>query len=155
METVKTLSTYELERGKPMPSRNHGIVQAFLVGAFLAFADQYTIMSESTIDFDGLTLTPDISVYPKISLDWVHDEIRMTTPPLLVVEILSPRQYMYDLIEKVSVYHDNGVKSCWIVQPALKSIAIFTPGEEPAVHVSGEIIDPATQITVHLDNIFR
>jgi Uma2 family endonuclease len=155
METVQTLSTYELERGKPMPSKNHALAQTRLILAMANYVEQYTILSEVTLEFDDQALTPDIAVFPKLESDWVHDEIRITDVPLLTIEILSPRQSMHDLIEKVDIYFDNGVQSCWIVQPALKSIAVFTPNQEPVVYAGGEVPDPATQIAVHLDNVFR
>jgi Uma2 family endonuclease len=155
METVQTLSAYELERGKPMPSKNHALAQTRLILAMADYVEQYTILSEVTLEFDDQALTPDIAVFSKLEPDWVHDEIRVSEVPLLTIEILSPRPSMHDLIEKVDIYLDNGVQACWVVQPTLKSIAVFTRNEEPVVFAGGEVLDPATQITVHLDSVFR
>jgi Uma2 family endonuclease len=155
METVQTLSAYELERGKPMPSKNHALAQTRLILAMADYVEQYTILSEVTLEFDDQALTHDIAVFSKLEPDWVHDEIRVSEVPLLTIEILSPRPSMHDLIEKVDIYLDNGVQACWVVQPTLKSIAVFTRNEEPVVFAGGEVLDPATQITVHLDSVFR
>jgi Uma2 family endonuclease len=131
------------------------MAQTWLILAMASYMERYTILSEVTLEFDGRAFTPDIAVFSKLEPDWVHDEIRLTDVPLLAIEILSPRQSMYDLIEKTDIYFAHGVKSCWIVQPSLKSIAVFTPVNEPTVYVNGEIVDPATQIVIHLDNVFR
>lgn len=154
METLEMLSEYELERGKPMPSINHGVIQARLIGAFLRYEDQYTVASELTLDLEPQPLIPDICVYPRFSLDLLHDQIKAQKLPLLVVEILSPRQYISDLIDKMELYFAAGVKSGWLVQPALSSIVIFTPEMESTVYSSGEMTDPVMGITVNLDKIF-
>ena len=47
MEAVLNKSTYEIERGKPMPSKNHGIIQSNLSGLFYVnYRKQYRFMSE-------------------------------------------------------------------------------------------------------------
>jgi Uma2 family endonuclease len=155
MQLVETLTEYELERGKPMPSKNHGLIQALLIATFFRFADRYTILSEVALDLEPNPLIPDISVYPRLAIDWVRDEIRMKTPPTLVVEILSPTQAIYELIEKIETYFAAGVQSCWLVQPTLKTIALFTPTMEPHVYTTGDVTDPATGITVNIEEIFR
>lgn len=155
MEAIDAISEYELERGKPMPSKNHALVQTFLIGALLRYVDQYSIMSELSLDLEPRPLTPDISIYSKLPIDWVHDEIKMSQPPLMVIEILSPRQTMQDLIEKIETYFEAGVQSCWLVQPMLQSIAVFTPDMQVKVYTTGEAVDPATKITVKLEEIFR
>lgn len=155
MESVETLTEYEIERGKPMPSKNHAIVQTNLVVALSQFADQYSVLSELSLNLGSQPTTPDISVYPKLAVDWIHDEIRMSEPPLLVVEILSPKQYLSDLVAKIEAYFGIGVKSAWLVQPALKSIAVFTSDMESTVYTGGEMPDSALDIRINLDEIFR
>lgn len=154
METLEMLSEYELERGKPMPSKNHAIVQTNLILALSRVAAELSVLSELTIDFETGPLTPDICLYPQLEIDWIHDEIRMSEVPLLVVEILSPRQYLSDLTEKMELYFAGGVKSGWLVQPSLKSIAIFTPDMDSTVYTAGEMTDPALGITINLGEIF-
>ncbi|MCP4656846.1 MAG: Uma2 family endonuclease [bacterium] len=155
MEAAQIATDYELERGKPMPSRNHSIVQFNLTLAFSTYRSEYSILPELTLELGGPPLTPDISVYPKLSPDWRHDEIKMTKPPLVAVEILSPRQAMDDLVQKAETYFEAGVRSCWIVLPAVKGIAVLVPGEDTTLYSKGELKDPATEITVKVEEIFR
>jgi Uma2 family endonuclease len=147
--------TYETERGKPTPSANHAVVQAYLTAAFLRFDDKYSILPELSLELGGVPSVPDISVYPKLDLDLRHDRIKMTEPPLLTVEILSPTQSLDDLIRKAYDYLEAGVPSCWVVQPILQSIVVLSPGEKPAIYSSGDVTDAGTGITVNVEEIFR
>ena len=90
-ETLNRPLTYEQERGKPMPSFNHAVIQTNL-GVEFSRTREFRVCSELTLEFEGKPFTPDLSVYPRQALDLRHDLIRRTDPPLLVVEIFSPRQ---------------------------------------------------------------
>ncbi len=158
METTKdhpdTRTDYEKERNKPLPSRNHGYVQFLLSGTLHAYRDQYTIASEVTLKLDTLQVTPDLCVYPKMEVNFQEDVVRMTEPPLLAVEILSPSQSTQDVVDKINDMLDAGVQSCWLVQPATETVSIFMSGEKPATVSTGTITDPATDIEVEIDEIF-
>ncbi len=157
MTTALALSDYEQERGKPMPSWNHGLAQAYLTAAILRrYEQEYLVVTELSLELaEGRPLVPDISIYPKSPNDWQHDVVQKTEPPLTVVEILSPRQGMDELIHKADAYFEAGVKSCWIVQPMLESVAVLRPGAKPKVYTAGAVTDPATGITVETGEIFR
>jgi len=155
MEAVQTLSEYEVERGKPMPSLNHSAVQTSLIVAFSRHLEKYSILSELSLELDGTPYVPDISVYPRISVDWQHDHVKQTDPPLTVVEILSPTQSLDALIRKAEAYFEAGVRSCWIVQPVVESIVVLEPRKKLKVHASGEVVDPPTGITVKIEEIFH
>lgn len=45
--------------------------------------------------------------------------------PNLIVEILSPSNQSHDLITKLNIYMNYGVKEYWIVNPMLKSVTIY------------------------------
>lgn len=155
MET--TLATnYEAERGKPMPSKNHGIVQSGLIFALMKdHRDEVTIISELTLDLDGHHLVPDVSVFPKLPVDWHNDEVKLTEPPAWVIEILSPTQALDDLVRKADIYFAAGVRSCWIIQPALKLVVALSPDKDPEFHGSGTVREPATGIEIPVAEIFR
>src|SRR3990172_4869098 len=113
--------SYEEERGKPMPSENYAIVQMNL-GIELAKHKEYRVMSELSLDLAGQPLTPDLSVSPRRPPNFLHDTIRRTDPPLTVIEIPSPTQGFQEIMEKVNGYLQNGVKSCWVVNPPQRTI---------------------------------
>lgn len=154
MQTEQPPSNYERERGKPMPSKAHGYTQSNLIIALAAFRDRYTIFSELTLELDGREVTPDLSVYPKINVDLVHDEVRVPDPPLLAVEIASPTQNVQDLVEKIEFLLDAGVQSCWLVQPPLRTVTVF-PGHMDGTTVSdGTVSDPVLDVEVDSTEIF-
>ena len=154
METQDSISDYERERGKPMPSKAHGYIQLNLGVALAAFRDQYTSFSELTLELDGRELTPDLSVYPKTDVDLVHDEVRVTDPPLLTVEIASPTQNVQDLVKKIEFLLETGVQSCWLVQPPLRTVTLFPGTMDGTTVSSGSFTDPVLDIEVSIDAIF-
>jgi Uma2 family endonuclease len=148
------ISDYERERGKPMPSKAHGYTQTNLIALLLPHRDRYTIFSELTLELDGHELTPDLSVYPKTNVDLVHDEVRVTDPPLLAVEIASPTQNVQDVVQKIELLLDAGVQSCWLVQPPLRTVTVF-PGHMDGTTVSdGTLTDPVLEIDIDVQDVF-
>src|SRR5437867_12199153 len=91
--------SYEEERGKPMPSRNHGRVQTNLILEF-GHQQQFSIYSELTLNVAGTDYTPDLSVYSHEAADFRHDEPSRADLPLLAVEILSPTASHQEVVEK-------------------------------------------------------
>ena len=81
-EALEKQLTYEEERGKPMPSFNHGAIQANLIVEFARQPD-FRVCSELTLEFEGQHYTPDLSLYPRTPLDLRHDVIRRTDPPFI------------------------------------------------------------------------
>ncbi len=155
MEAVQTLSDYELERGKPMPSRNHAAIQAVLSAALLRYEDDFSVLSELSLELNGRPFVPDLAIYPRLDMDLLHDEVKRTEPPLQVIEILSPTQALNELVGKAEDYFNEGVKSCWIVQPIQHAVAVLEPGQLPRVLTTGEVTDPVTGITVTVEEVFR
>jgi len=147
-------SEYEKERGKPLPSLNHGHIQFLLSGALHAYRDDFTIASELTIEMENLRVTPDLCVYPKLEVNLQEDVVRMEDPPLLAVEIVSPSQSTQEVVDKITDMLDAGVRSCWLVQPAMETITIYTEDDKPQTFSTGTVTDPATEIEVNLSEIF-
>ncbi|MBI4662636.1 MAG: Uma2 family endonuclease [Verrucomicrobia bacterium] len=150
---LETPQTYEEERGKPMPSKNHGIVQSNLVIEF-ARHKEYRVISELSLVLNGRQLTPDLSVYPRGPVDFRHDDIRLTDPPLVAVEIPSPTQGSQEVMDKVEAYLQSGVKTCWVVNPPQRTVTIYTPDGVLKSFVEGLVKDPATGLTADLEAVF-
>jgi Uma2 family endonuclease len=150
----KELSDYELERGKPIPSFIHGITQTNILVA-LSQHKAFTIGSEITLELKPKA-TPDILIFKKRQVNFQRDEKRVSEMPLTVIEILSGTQGMDDFDEKLHRYFDAGIQSVWLVQPFIKTIAVFLPNEEPQVFTKDdELHDPVTNISIKLDEIFK
>ncbi|MBC8111576.1 MAG: Uma2 family endonuclease [Verrucomicrobia bacterium] len=157
METLEIveLTDYETERGKPMPSKNHGLVQSNIIGLLFAkYRSEYSFPTELTLEM-GKNYVPDICIYPKMTFDAQHDTIRMTQPPITAIEIVSPKQNADDIIEKFEVYFNNGVKSCWYIQPPMATVFIFTPDKKIKVFHEEMLTDAATGISIDLNEVFQ
>ena len=115
--------TYEEERGKPVPSFNHGAIQANLIGEFIR-QREFRICSELSLELGGEPFTPDLSIYRRGPLDLRHDTLRATDPPLLAVEILSPTTAKRDRGIKLKAYARFGVKEYWIIDPAAQAVEV-------------------------------
>jgi Uma2 family endonuclease len=158
METT-TISQYELERGKPMPSKNHAIIQSRLIIAFAQLAgDRYTILSEITIDLPAGGVVPDIALYPPTPYEAFNDEVEMTTPPLCAIEIISPSQSNQQFIKKAENYFKAGTRSCWIVDPVFRQIHVFDSAEHYQTFQAGReelLIDSVMDIRLSLTDLFK
>ncbi|MEM8810214.1 MAG: Uma2 family endonuclease [Cyanobacteria bacterium P01_G01_bin.38] len=145
-------------------SFNHSYLQIRL-GKILD-SETYTACAElsldtSELDFEKLEVKlrrdevkPDISLYPKRGLSRPRDILRIKEMPLLVVEILSPRQGTNEILEKFQVYFALGIWSCWLVDPALETIAVYSSMTERTIFNTGDIVDEGLKIRTSPSEIF-
>ena len=146
--------TYEEERGKPMPTKNHAKIQMRLGLEFSKHPDM-DVLPEFTLELaPGEVKTPDISVCPASPMDLLHDVDRPSAPPLLAVEIVSPSQGTGEIIAKVDFYLAHGVKSVWVVTPPYRLVTIFLPDGSQQNYHGGTVRDPATGIVADLEAVF-
>lgn len=57
-------------------------------------------------------------------------EARYVGVPTFIIEILSPSNQSHDLITKLNLYMDYGVKEYWIVNPLLDSVTVYCLNDE-------------------------
>jgi Uma2 family endonuclease len=153
----EALSQYEIERNKPMPSRNHGFIQSklsMIIG--YRYLNTYNLFSELDIIMpEKPDSVPDICIYPKSEIDFSEDVIGMKEMPLTTIEILSPTQRENELVEKAKRYFAAGVKSCWIVLPIFKVIVVYSsPTQRQVFTEDMTLIDKITGIELSLNDVF-
>jgi Uma2 family endonuclease len=158
METLvlEMSSAYELERNKPMPSKLHSIVQ-MNIGFELKtlYPSQFDVFSELTLDFAEGDVVPDICLFPKGTLSFAEDEVRITTAPVLAIEILSPTQNLQELLTKSKAYFQNGVQSYWLVIPSMRLIHVFSSIQDYETYKKQDRLkDPLVNIEIDLSKIF-
>jgi len=129
-ETALLLDEEEVD---DMGSYNHSTVQANLAFVFKQLGN-YSVAIELSLDSSSLDKTlynvkdeliPDVCIYPKRDLSIPFDILKMEEMPLLVVEVLSPRQFIASLLEKFKAYFALGVKSCWLVEPTTRTVHVY------------------------------
>ncbi len=122
----------------------------------IQFRQRFTILPEVSIETGGKTVVPDIAIYPRFEINVRYDVIHRSDFPLATIEILSPTLNLQELIDKTERYLALGVKSCWVVLPALKAIVIYC--ESGKYHFFSEndaLKDPNMGIELPLGGIFR
>ena len=158
MEDTIELTEAEILRGKPMPSRNHSILEVRISHQIMErYEDRFDVLTELDLDLSAGPAIPDICIYPKMTFNWEDDDVlKMTTPPLTAIEILSPRQAYEVLASKIrKVYFPSGVRSAWIVMPSVRTIQLFLPNGPIKYFNDTVFLDPITNIELDLTQVFR
>jgi len=154
---TSTLSEYEIERNKPMPSLNHSAIQINL-GAELhnRYKNQYRLVSELSLELADWPSVPDICIFPKMPINLKKDITTMTEAPLCAIEIISPSQSVDEMRSKAEKYFEHGVQSCWIVLPAFANIYVFSsPDEYDIFRASETLCDSKLEISLPLKEVFE
>lgn len=146
--------SYEEVRGKPMPSLNHSIVQVRLILEFSKHTE--FIFSELSLELGyDKTRVPDLSIFAPRTVDFRHDEVKVSDPPQTVVEIFSPQQASQEVMDKLDEYFAFGIQSVWVVSPPLRHVTIFAADGREARFTEGIATDPVTGLTADLNKVFR
>lgn len=136
------------------PSYHHAYIAGNLITAFNNLK-KYSVFSELTLQIEGQDHIPDISLYSKRKVKFGSgDIIRMTEMPLLVVEILSPSQGAQEVLDKFRIYFGAGIKSCWLVVPVVRSVALYSDMETSKIFYAGDITDNVADICLTIDSVF-
>jgi Uma2 family endonuclease len=157
MTAILGTSDYEIERKKPMPSKNHAFIQGRLIIALaLKYQNQFTLLPEINLDLPAGVRVPDLAIYPPMHFEPQEDEIRLSEMPLAVVEIISPTQELTELIAKSNDYFRAGVKSYWLVLPPLRTIYIFHGANDYEIFSRHDVaVDKQLEIALDLKEIFQ
>lgn len=152
----------EFEDTDEIGSLNHSAVQANL-SYLLKKQGAYSVYTELSLDVSGLDpqhfhvkdeIKPDVCVYPKRKLSRPYDILKMTEMPLLAIEILSPKQSNYEILQKFEVYFAAGVQSCWLVDPVTEVVAVYSTFEQPKTFSTNDVIDEKLELRLPLAEIF-
>jgi Uma2 family endonuclease len=125
---------YEVIEGElfmaPAPIPAHQLSTLRLASKFLRFGEEFDagVPYHAPIDviLPGLAspVQPDILFIVKQRLDIVkHD--RIEGAPDILVEVLSPSNWLVDRRKKFEIYAKAGVREYWIVDPAARTIELF------------------------------
>lgn len=156
MTTVPVLSLDEVQEDRPMPSRNHARAAQNLGALLQAFRHRYETYHQLSLELAGWAAIPDLCAYPTGALpsDWANDEDVCRRAPALVIEILSPKQNLQPLLDKVREYLARGVRSCWVVIPGTKTVSVFPSTGGSRSYVEGELEDLVLDLRVSVEEIF-
>ncbi|TFJ94578.1 Uma2 family endonuclease [Lentibacillus salicampi] len=120
----------------PSPSTKHQRISSRLqikFGNFLEggscelFSAPYDIELKNENMEGSKIIIPDISI---ICDKGGFTDARYVGVPSLIVEILSPSNQSHDLITKLNLYMNYGVKEYWVVNPMLNAITVYALDDE-------------------------
>lgn len=135
-------------------SYNHSRLTYHLSVQLSKYDKQFDILPELEFELSHGRVKPDIAVCNPSKVDWLRDVIRPTNPPLIAIEILSPRQALSDLTDKaLDVYFPSGTNVVWVIIPHFKQVTIMSPTGQKTI-ISGILFDENTGIELSLDSIF-
>jgi len=139
-----------------MPSRNHSRATHSLGVLLDRFKDRYVVFPQLSLNLDGWQTIPDLCLYPRGELpsDWLTDDDEVTRPPELVIEILSPKQNLQPLVDKIREYGRHGVKSCWLVEPVTRVISVFPGSGGSRAFAEGMLRDESLGIEIPIAEVF-
>jgi Uma2 family endonuclease len=78
----------------------------------------------------------------------------MTEMPLLVIEILSPRQGTGGILEKFEAYFALGIPSSWLVDPLTQTVHVYQSPTQRTTFSEGDVVDPSLPIQMPMAEIF-
>ena len=157
METQATeVIETEVVLEKSMSLNHSRLINRLTVLLTAAYEDRYDVMPELEFELSTGRLKPDVAILPHLTYDWEVDIIRFPKPPITAIEILSPTQAFDLLVTKIrQFYFPGGVQSAWLVVPSVRVIYLFLPNQPAVVTASGTLRDPASQVELEIDAIFR
>ena len=153
METAPIDSIEEFQTEDIM-SYNHSRLTYHLSVQLSKYDKQFDILPELEFELSHGRAKPDIAICKASKVDWLRDIIRPTQPPLIAIEILSPRQALSDLTDKaLDIYFPSGTIVVWIIIPHFNQVTIMTPNNRKTI-TSGSVTDENTGIELSLIGIF-
>ncbi len=152
MEAVLEIEEFQTE---DIMSYNHAKITYRLTKTLSRYDEKYDILPELEFELSHGRAKPDVAICKIGKTDWLRDIIRPTYPPILAIEILSPRQALSDLTDKVlDVYFPSGTSVVWIIIPHFRQVTVMIPDGQKTI-TSGILFDENTGIELPLDNIFN
>jgi len=146
-----------------MGSYNHSLVQAN-IAYFLKKYSAHSAFIELSLDASSLDkatfpnvkdeLIPDVCTYPRRSVVDM-DILLMNEMPILVVEVVSPRQGVLSIVQKIQAYFALGVQSCWLVEPITAVVRVYHANLPPRTFSAGDLIDTIVDIKAPVTEIFE
>jgi Uma2 family endonuclease len=137
-------------RERPMTRRNrrHSRTTSRLAHFLELWLDQQTTPKGEILVGDAafrLRREPETTV--GIDVAYVSQELSEQSPdrtfliegaPALAAEILSPNDEHKDIVEKVELYLETGVAVVWIVDPDLRNVTVYRPGQQEVLFAAAQ-----------------
>jgi len=110
---------------RSMPDNVHSLIQFLILMEIGRLIRIHPLFPRPEL---RLRLTPEVYRIPDISVfaGEAPKQSVLSTPPLLVIEILSKDDRYHDVMEKLEEYRVWGVPNIWVVDPLAKRLSAYT-----------------------------
>lgn len=153
---IRPVDVIEEFHSEDIMSVNHSKLIHRLCVQLDRYEQEYDILPELELELPTGKCKPDVAIYKNLHTNWFNDLIFYTQPPIIAVEVLSPKQGVMDLTDKAfKIYFPAGVRSVWIVAPILHICQILLPDGTQLTWPDGQLTDPVTQIELDVAQLFR
>ncbi|RKZ80701.1 MAG: hypothetical protein DRR19_23175 [Candidatus Parabeggiatoa sp. nov. 1] len=87
---------------------------------------------------------------------FIPTRLSMQQMPLLAIEVLSPEQGIEEILAKFDAYFALGVKSCWLVEPAVDVLHVYPQPDQHSTFDMNDIdiVDEIMDIRLPIQKIF-
>lgn len=117
-----------------MPSLNHSYICLQILKQLIS-NDAIEPLPELTLDIAN-GLTPDISVFPKATIqpNPFRDIPRFQERPVVAIEVVSSSQTIQEMLQKATQLVNEGIKVVWTVEPYSRTVFVTTQNGETLFH---------------------
>lgn len=133
---------YEIVDGKPIDMGSAGALHGYVCSLLLAALTPYVLSNKLGIVLDSSTAfkmksgnwrSPDISFFAKERLQGMAELPTgfLEGAPDLAVEVLSPRNTVEEIHDKLVEYFENGSRLVWLVHPSEHYVLVYRSSQEP------------------------
>ena len=111
---------------RPLPTFPHGDIQLALGARLRALRSAHPVFTGVEV---RVGIAPDLIRIPDVAM-WLgtKPEPLPSNPPLVVAEVLSPDDRIYEVLQKLAEYEQWGVQHIWLIEPELKKCHVYTSG---------------------------
>lgn len=123
---------YEYVKGELVPmspsSMEHGEISINIIRYLDLHVHTHQLgrlyTAETTFQLEDRLVKPDVAF---VSTDRLPENRRKGSPvpPDLAVEIVSPTDKQYDVIEKAFAYLKSGTRLVWVIEPVAKTVMVY------------------------------
>jgi len=129
---VNDYESYEYVKGElismPNPTMEHGEMSSRIVILLGSHVLQHRLgqiyTAETTFRIGESGRKPDVAF---VSQERLPENRRQASPlpPDLAIEVVSPTDQVYDVLEKVAEYLDAGTRMVWVIEPIFKTVTEY------------------------------
>ncbi len=124
--------SYEYAKGElvPMsfPTMEHGEISTNIVTLLNNYARQHQLgriyTAETKFQIGESGRKPDVAF---VTQERLPENRRQASPlpPDLAIEVVSPTDMLYNVLEKVAEYLDAGTQMIWVIEPIFKTVTVY------------------------------